>query len=131
MPRVYKRTKEVREGKKSSRAAARDEQIGYDGVAETHKVLSDDMESELAKHIKNLADQSHGLSSLKCRELANALIHNIPHPHSIYLTLTYQHNHPLSQDTSTHLPQKRILHSLSPQSDTDCKTNGSTYPTLP
>ena len=29
----------------------------YDRVAEAQKVLSDDMESELAKDIKNLADQ--------------------------------------------------------------------------
>ena len=30
-------------------------------IAEAHKVLSDDMESELAKYIKNLTDHFHGL----------------------------------------------------------------------
>ena len=44
--------------------------LGYDGVAEAKRILSDGMESELAKHIKNLADQFHGLTTLKCRELA-------------------------------------------------------------
>uniref|UniRef100_A0A4W5K580 Uncharacterized protein n=1 Tax=Hucho hucho TaxID=62062 RepID=A0A4W5K580_9TELE len=75
--------KEVREGKKSIQTEARDEKIknehvpvkGYDRVAEAHKVLSDDMESELAKHIKNLSDQFHVHSSLKCRELAYELAH--------------------------------------------------------
>lgn len=54
---------------------------GCDRVAEEHKVSSDDFESELDKQIKNLADQYHGLSSLKHRELANELAHrNIPVP---------------------------------------------------
>uniref|UniRef100_A0A4W5N9M9 Uncharacterized protein n=1 Tax=Hucho hucho TaxID=62062 RepID=A0A4W5N9M9_9TELE len=96
IPSVLERAaKEVREGKKSIPEAPRDEQIdrmtlksyidknehvpvwkrGCDRVAETHKVLSDDMESELAKHIQNIADQLHGLSSLKCRELAYELAH--------------------------------------------------------
>lgn len=39
-------------------------------MAEAKRILSDGMESELAKHIKNLADQFHGLTTLKCRELA-------------------------------------------------------------
>ena len=47
--------------------------LGYDGVAEAKRILSDGMESELAKHIKNLADQFHGLTTLKCRELAYEL----------------------------------------------------------
>lgn len=73
----------VREGKKSFRAPARDgknrpnytggtvpltkrkrmyvfKNRGYDNVAETHKVLSGDMDSALAKHIKNLTGQFHG-----------------------------------------------------------------------
>uniref|UniRef100_A0A4W5PAQ0 Uncharacterized protein n=1 Tax=Hucho hucho TaxID=62062 RepID=A0A4W5PAQ0_9TELE len=85
MPCVYKcktsrAAKEVREGNKFMRAARYIDKKenkhvpmrkrGYDRVAEAHKVLSDDMVSELAKHIKNSTDQCHGLSSLKCRELA-------------------------------------------------------------
>lgn len=54
----------------------------YDRVAEAQMVLSDDMESDFAKHIKKLTDQFHGLSSLQCRELAYELAHqnNIPVP---------------------------------------------------
>ncbi|XP_051244566.1 uncharacterized protein LOC127356649 [Dicentrarchus labrax] len=96
-------TSEVREGK-SVRAAAKDARIdrmtlkrfidqkenvplkktGYDGVTEAKRILSDGMESELAKHIKNLADQFHGLTTLKCRELAYefAKRNNIPVPDS-------------------------------------------------
>ena len=48
---------------------------GYDRLTETHKVLSDDMESELDEHIKHLTDQFHGLSSLECIELAYELVH--------------------------------------------------------
>ena len=92
----------MREGK-SIRAAAKDANIdrmtlkryidkkenvplkktGYDGVAEARRILSDGMESELAKHIKNLADQ-FGLTTLKCRELAYefAKQNNIPVPDS-------------------------------------------------
>jgi hypothetical protein len=35
---------------------------GYDRVAEEHKVLSDDTESELDKHIRDLSDQLKLLS---------------------------------------------------------------------
>ena len=96
--------KEVREGKKSIWAAVMDEDMdwmtlkryidkeenehvpvrkrGSGRVAETHKVLPDDPESELAKHINNLVGQFNGLSSLKCREPAYYLAHrdNIPVP---------------------------------------------------
>uniref|UniRef100_A0A8K9WRX2 Uncharacterized protein n=1 Tax=Oncorhynchus mykiss TaxID=8022 RepID=A0A8K9WRX2_ONCMY len=95
--------KEVKEGKKSIRAAAMEyfvllsdtEEVKkrrnkqtctcatrYDRLAETHKVLSDDMESELAKNLKNFTDQFHGLSNLKCRNLAYELAHRnkIPVP---------------------------------------------------
>ncbi|CAB1446938.1 unnamed protein product [Pleuronectes platessa] len=40
------------------------------------------MEEELAKHLKQLADQFHGLAPVKCRELASeyAEKNNIPVP---------------------------------------------------
>jgi hypothetical protein len=55
---------------------------GYDRVTDAHKVLSNDMDFDLAKHINHLANQFPGLSSLKCRELACKLAHqkNIPVP---------------------------------------------------
>uniref|UniRef100_A0A8C7N8V9 Uncharacterized protein n=1 Tax=Oncorhynchus kisutch TaxID=8019 RepID=A0A8C7N8V9_ONCKI len=89
--------KEVKEGK-SIRAAAMEYFVLLSDTEEVkkeetnrhrHKVLSDDMESELAKNFKNFTDQ-HTFK-----------IYNIPQPHS----MTYEHHRPLSQDRSIHLPQ--------------------------
>ena len=43
---------------------------GYKRLSQKKCILNQDMEKELADHIKNLADQFHGLSIEKCRELA-------------------------------------------------------------
>ena len=43
---------------------------GYSGTAEARRVFSEEMEKELEDHIKQLADQFHGLTPKKCRELS-------------------------------------------------------------
>ena len=43
---------------------------GYASIAETQAVFSDKMETALADHIKQLSEQFHGLSLLKCCTLA-------------------------------------------------------------
>ncbi len=82
---------EVKEGKKSIRAAARDRNIdkssllrfikkkekgevksvAWGAVAEAKRIFTDKMEEELAKHLKQLAEPFHGLPPVKCRQLAN------------------------------------------------------------
>ena len=56
--------------------------IAWGAVAEAKRIFTDKMEEELAKHLKQLADQFHGLSPVKCRELAfeYAEKNNIPVP---------------------------------------------------
>ncbi|CAK6981921.1 PREDICTED: piggyBac transposable element-derived protein 2-like, partial [Scomber scombrus] len=51
-------------------------------VAEAKRIFTNEMEEELAKHLKQLADQFHGLAPVKCRELAfeYAERNNIPVP---------------------------------------------------
>ncbi|XP_076860748.1 uncharacterized protein LOC143513952 [Brachyhypopomus gauderio] len=93
---------EVMQGKKSLRKAGRDRNIykstlqrfmkkkdkgkvksvAWGAVAETQRIFTDEMEEELAKHLKQLADQFHGLAPVKCRELAfkYAERNNIPVP---------------------------------------------------
>ena len=44
--------------------------IGYSGTAEAKRVFSEEVEKELADHIKKLAEQFHGLTPKKCCELA-------------------------------------------------------------
>lgn len=44
--------------------------VGYSGTAQAKRVFTDDMEQELADHVKKLADQFHGLTPKKCCELA-------------------------------------------------------------
>uniref|UniRef100_A0A3B5R0Y1 HTH CENPB-type domain-containing protein n=1 Tax=Xiphophorus maculatus TaxID=8083 RepID=A0A3B5R0Y1_XIPMA len=81
---------EVRQGKQSLRKAGRDRNIdkttlqrfikkkekgqvksvAWSAVAEAKRIFTDEMEEELAKHLKQLADQFHGLPPVKCRELA-------------------------------------------------------------
>ncbi|CAJ1067756.1 hypothetical protein cypCar_00021836 [Xyrichtys novacula] len=78
---------EVKEGKKSIRAAARERNIdqssllrfikkkergevksvAWGAVAEAKRILTDEMEEELAEHLKQLAEQFHGLPPVKCR----------------------------------------------------------------
>lgn len=43
---------------------------GYEGTGQAHQVFNDNMEKELADHIKTLADTFYGISAMKCRELA-------------------------------------------------------------
>lgn len=43
---------------------------GYQNVAATKQVIPQEMEEDLAKHIKSLADMFHGLSKDRCRILA-------------------------------------------------------------
>ncbi|XP_051771658.1 uncharacterized protein LOC127524235 [Ctenopharyngodon idella] len=93
---------EVKEGKKSIRAAARDRNIdksslqifikkkekgevksvAWGAVAEAKRIFTDEMEEEFAKHLKQLAEQFHGLPPVKCRQLAfeYAEKNNIPVP---------------------------------------------------
>ena len=47
-----------------------DAPTGYAAVARQHAVFTPEMEKDLANHVKQLADQFHGLSLLKCRSLA-------------------------------------------------------------
>jgi len=56
--------------------------VGYSGTAEARRVFSEEVEKELAEHIKKLSEQFHGLTPKKCRELALALAerNNIPTP---------------------------------------------------
>ncbi|XP_059925954.1 uncharacterized protein zgc:113274 [Gadus macrocephalus] len=83
-------TAEVKEGKMSLRAVARDRNIdkssllrfmkkkekrevksvAWGAVAEAKRIFTDEMEGELAQHLKQLADQFHGLPQVKCRQLA-------------------------------------------------------------
>uniref|UniRef100_UPI00358F0185 uncharacterized protein isoform X3 n=1 Tax=Myxine glutinosa TaxID=7769 RepID=UPI00358F0185 len=44
--------------------------FGYENLASSKKIFSDQMENDLAKYIKDLINQFHGLSPQKCRELA-------------------------------------------------------------
>ncbi|XP_037619990.1 uncharacterized protein LOC119484887 [Sebastes umbrosus] len=44
--------------------------VGYSGTAEAKRVLTEEVEKELADHIKKLAEQFHGLTPKKCCELA-------------------------------------------------------------
>ncbi|XP_053286201.1 uncharacterized protein LOC128447848 isoform X2 [Pleuronectes platessa] len=94
---------EVMQGKKSLRKAGRDRNIdkttlkrfikkkeqgevksvAWGVVAEAKRIFTDEMEEELAKHLKQLADQFHGLlAPVQCRELAfeYAEKNNIPVP---------------------------------------------------
>lgn len=58
--------------------------VGYSGTAEAKRVFSEEVEKELADHIKKLADQFHGLTPKKCCELALELAerNNIPAPNN-------------------------------------------------
>ncbi|KAK9977146.1 hypothetical protein ABG768_018967 [Culter alburnus] len=100
---------EVKEGKKSIRAAARDRNIdksslqrfikkkeigevksvAWGAVAEAKRIFTDEMEEELSKHLKQLAEQFHGLPPVKCRQLAfeYAEKNNIPVPSNWTKTL--------------------------------------------
>lgn len=42
------------------------EVVGYSGTAQVKQVFTEDMEKDLADHIKQLADQFHGMTSHKC-----------------------------------------------------------------
>lgn len=44
--------------------------VGYNAVALSHQVLSQGMEIDLANHVKELANQFHGLSPEKFRQLS-------------------------------------------------------------
>uniref|UniRef100_A0A671QJU5 HTH CENPB-type domain-containing protein n=1 Tax=Sinocyclocheilus anshuiensis TaxID=1608454 RepID=A0A671QJU5_9TELE len=52
----------------------------YRGTAEAKRVFTEELEKELADHIKKLADQFHGLTPKKCCELADR--NNIPVPNN-------------------------------------------------
>ncbi|XP_071348746.1 uncharacterized protein [Trachinotus anak] len=43
---------------------------GYKRTGHANQVFNEEIETELADHIKNLAAMFHGLSAMKCRELA-------------------------------------------------------------
>uniref|UniRef100_A0A4W6CZ35 Uncharacterized protein n=1 Tax=Lates calcarifer TaxID=8187 RepID=A0A4W6CZ35_LATCA len=55
---------------------------GYMGTTEANRIFPLELEKELADHIKKLAEQFHGLTQKKCRELASELAerNNIPTP---------------------------------------------------
>lgn len=51
--------------------------MGYSAVSTAHSVFTEEMEKDLASHISTLADQYHGLSLDKCKELAYEFaVHN-------------------------------------------------------
>uniref|UniRef100_A0A3B4WW21 HTH CENPB-type domain-containing protein n=1 Tax=Seriola lalandi dorsalis TaxID=1841481 RepID=A0A3B4WW21_SERLL len=56
--------------------------VAWGAVAEAKRILTDEMEEELAKHLKQLAEQFHGLPPVKCCQLAfeYAEKNNIPVP---------------------------------------------------
>lgn len=56
--------------------------VGYSGTAQAKQIFTEEMEEELAEHIKHLADQFHGLTPNKVCELAFELAdrNNIPVP---------------------------------------------------
>ncbi|XP_071385613.1 uncharacterized protein [Centroberyx affinis] len=72
--RRYIKKKEVKEEKT----------VGYSGTAEAKRVFTEELEKELADHIKSLAAQFHGLTPKKCCELALELAerNNIPVPNN-------------------------------------------------
>uniref|UniRef100_A0A8C9RAW0 Zgc:113274 n=1 Tax=Scleropages formosus TaxID=113540 RepID=A0A8C9RAW0_SCLFO len=64
-------------GGKAIRSMAKDRNIDrstlrrwYSGTAEVKRVFTEEIERELANHVKKLADQFHGLTPKKCCELA-------------------------------------------------------------
>ena len=44
--------------------------VVWGAVAEAKRIFTDEMEEELAEHLKQLAEQFHGLPPVKCRQLA-------------------------------------------------------------
>uniref|UniRef100_A0A669B7K0 Zgc:113274 n=1 Tax=Oreochromis niloticus TaxID=8128 RepID=A0A669B7K0_ORENI len=99
MPRTYRRktswgstpleeieraASEVKGGKsiRSVRDTQEVKSVGYSGTASAKRVFSEEVEKELAEHIKKLAEQFHGISPKKCRKLALELAgrNNIPTP---------------------------------------------------
>ena len=58
--------------------------VGYDAVSQSHYILPPKMEKDLAAHIQLLADNYHGLTLIKCKELAYefAIRNNIKVPNS-------------------------------------------------
>lgn len=57
---------------------------GYTGTANAKRVFTEEMEEDLANHVKKLSDQFHGLTAKKCRDLAFEMAerNNIPVPES-------------------------------------------------
>lgn len=44
--------------------------VGYESTSVAHRVFTDIQETQLAKHIKDMADCFHGMGPEKCRKLA-------------------------------------------------------------
>ncbi|KAK9967936.1 hypothetical protein ABG768_002298 [Culter alburnus] len=62
----------------------REKTVGYRGTAEAKRILSEELEEELAENIRMLADRLHSLTPKKCREVAFefAQKNNIPVPNN-------------------------------------------------
>ncbi|XP_026128983.1 uncharacterized protein LOC113109562 isoform X2 [Carassius auratus] len=62
----------------------REKTVGYRGTAEARRILSEELEEELAEHIRVLSEGVHGLTPKKCREIAFefAQKNNIPVPNN-------------------------------------------------
>ncbi|XP_050976521.1 uncharacterized protein zgc:113274 [Labeo rohita] len=62
----------------------REKTVGYRGTAEARRILSEELEEELAENIRMLAERLHGLTPKKCREIAFefAQKNNIPVPNN-------------------------------------------------
>ena len=57
---------------------------GYKAITDRNKIFTEEIENDLAIHVKALSERFYGLSSIKCRQLAfeSAQNNNIPVPDS-------------------------------------------------
>ena len=57
---------------------------GYKAITDRNKIFTEEIENDLASHVKDLSERFYGLSSIKCRQFAFELAqnNNIPVPDS-------------------------------------------------
>ncbi|XP_051539978.1 uncharacterized protein zgc:113274 [Myxocyprinus asiaticus] len=62
----------------------REKTVGYRGTAEAKRILSEELEEELAENIRTLAERCSGITPKKCREMAFELTQrkNLPVPNN-------------------------------------------------
>uniref|UniRef100_A0A3Q1FDH6 Zgc:113274 n=1 Tax=Acanthochromis polyacanthus TaxID=80966 RepID=A0A3Q1FDH6_9TELE len=67
------------QGGKSIRKGGEVTVAGYTGTANAKRVFTEEMEDDLAHHVKKLADHFHGLTAKKSRDVAYEMIlNNVP-----------------------------------------------------